>query len=224
MAPKVNFPNDTQHTLILGRTGSGKTQAGIWHLSGKNFERKPWVIFDTKGDELIDKIGRMEGAKHLKLGEMPGKNGLYIVRPRPDQDVEIDEFLWKIHARNNVGLYFDEGYMVGKSDALNALLTQGRSKHIPIIILSQRPAWLTRFCFSEASFFQVFSLNDRRDRQRVQEFISIDKADIENRLPEFHSLWYDVKQDHVFTFAPVPPADAILNEFRARLSPRRVAI
>jgi hypothetical protein len=222
--PEFNWPNDTQHLLEIGRTGSGKTLAGLWHLSGRNWDRKPWVIFDTKGDENIEKIGRMDGAKHIRITEQPGKNGLYIVRPRPDQQDEINEFLWKIHARNNVGLYVDEGYMIGDIPSYNAILTQGRSKHIPIITLTQRPSWLTRFAFSEASFYQVFALNDREDRKRVQQFIPKDLVDVEVRLPPYHSLWYDTKDNRVTKFLPTPPADAIIGNFRQRLMPRRIAI
>jgi len=221
----VHLPNDTQHVLELGRNGSGKTTAGLWHLQMRNFEKMPWVIFDTKGDPDIEKLGRFDGVNHLKITEQPGKNGLYIVRPRPDQVDEIEGFLWRVHARNKVGLYFDEGYMVNqRGDALNALLTQGRTKRIPIILLSQRPAWLSRFCFSEASYFQVFSLTDQRDRATVQQFIPKEKANLETRLQPFHSIWYDVKRDEACTFSPVPPAEEILDTFRAKLMPRRVRI
>ena len=219
-----SLPNDTQHLLELGRTGSGKTVAGLWHLSQRSFDVKPWIIFDTKGDENIEKIGKMDGVKHIRLNEQPSKTGLHIVKPLPNQTDDVDNFLWRIHQRNNVGLYFDEGYMIGKSDALNALLTQGRSKHIPIIILSQRPTFLSRFCFSEASFYQVFQLVDRRDRITVQQFIPKDRADIETPLPPYHSLWYDVKQDRALQFSPVPPSEEILRSFRIRLQPRRIAI
>ncbi len=221
---EINTPNDTQHMLELGRNGSGKTVAGLWHLSRRNFDRKPWIIFDTKGDEVIEKIGHIDGVHHLKLGEMPGKNGLYIVRPMPHQMDATDNFLWQIHARNNIGIYIDEGYALSKSDALNALLTQGRSKHIPIIILSQRPVLLSRFCFSESSFFQVFSLTDKRDRLTVQAFIPPESANLDQRLPPYYSLWYDVKQDRASIFSPVPPSETILGTFRDRLLPKRVAI
>lgn len=223
--PEIHWPNDTEHMLELGRTGSGKTVAGIWHLSGRDFERKPWVLFDTKGDENIEKISRMDGVRVLKLTDSVNSAGIYIVRPRPNvDDSATDAFLYRIHSRGNCGLYFDEGYMVAKSDGLNTLLTQGRSLRTPIILLSQRPAWLTRFAFTEASFIQVFSLTHRDDRKRVQMIIPEDKANLEKPLPAFHSLWYDVKRNEAFNLAPVPPSDEILLTIRTRLQPRRLAI
>jgi len=217
----IKWPNDTQHMLELGRTGSGKTVAGLWHLSYANFDKKPWVIFDTKGDEVIAQIGKMDGVKHIKLNEPIEKVGLHIVRPTPNQVEEIDEFMWRIHQRNNVGVFIDEGFSVGKPDGLNALLTQGRSKHIPVIVLSQRPSSLSRFCFSESSFFQVFALTDRRDRKTVQEFIPVEQFDLETRLPPYYSVWYDVKSDQVTTLEPVPPAQDVLTTFRDRLQVKR---
>jgi hypothetical protein len=107
--------------------------------------------------------------------------------------------------------------MLRKSKAFDAILTQGRSKRIPVIVLSQRPVWLSRFVFSEASYFQVFWLNDFRDRQTVQSFIP---ADTENRLPDFNSLWYDVGRDRVSRMLPVPARTTILETFRERMRPK----
>lgn len=218
----VNLPNESQHLLEIGRNGSGKTQAGCWHLSLRPWHRKPYVIFDTKGDDMLQEIARMDGCTALKIGEMPGKKGLHVMRPMPHhmEDGTVENFLWHVLGRGNVGLYFDEGYMLGMHNkAYNAVLTQGRSLKIPVITLSQRPAWLTRFAFTESTYYQIFWLTDREDRKSVQRYVP---HDLEERLPEYHSLWYDVKGDQVALFKPVPPRDVILNSFRSRLAPKRV--
>lgn len=221
----VRFPDDTQHLLEIGRNGSGKTTAGLWHLSNAPWDRKPALIVDSKGDADIEKIGRMHGVKILKKFDEPlNKTGLHIIRPHPAQIDLLDDLLWRVHQRNNVIVFIDEGHSLSKSAALDALLTQGRSKHIPCTVCTQRPSWISRFCFSEASFFQVFSLTDRRDRLIVQQFIPIERVNLENRLPPFHSWWYDVKADHATEFSPVPPSNVILDTFRERLQPKRVAI
>lgn len=217
-----NFPDDTQRIITIGRTGSGKTQAACNELSFRSFEHMPWVVFDTKGDALINQISKFDGVKTIRLSDTLGKNGLHIVRPSLQDEDEIDAFLWRVHSRGRVGLYFDEGYMIRKTDALNAILTQGRSKRIPVIMLAQRPAWLTKFAFTEADFFQVFHLNNKQDRKTVQEFIPPERANLESRLREYHSLWYDVKSDQVSEFRPVPPAREILEAFKEKLVPQRV--
>ena len=163
-ASEIRLPDDSHRITIVGRTGSGKTVAGLWHLSKRDFLSMPWVIIDYKTDKNINSI---KGAKNLSLKDTPKKPGIYIVHPLPGQDEEITEFLWKIWARENIGLYVDEGYMIGSNPAFEALLTQGRSKNIPMIVLSQRPAWISRFVFSESDFFQEFHLNDKRDRKTM---------------------------------------------------------
>jgi hypothetical protein len=226
MADKINWPNDSQHLTVVGRTGTGKTHAGMWHLSGRNFVTKPWVILDTKGDEFIEEIGEFRNVKELSLKDVPGKKGLHIVRPLPHQKPQLDAFLWKIWARGRCGIFCDEGYMLKGIPAFDTLLTQGRSKKIPLIILAQRPAWISRFVFSEASFYQIFDLNDQRDWDTIGEVIPLDRLpfDPQEALADHGSLWYDVKARRCSVFSPVPPRDAILETFEKSLSETRVRI
>ena len=212
-ATNVRLPGHKDRLLILGQTGSGKTQAAAWHLSRADFDVRPWVVYDFKGDELLSEIRATE----IGVGEIPRKPGLYIVRPLPSQKEEVEFQMWGIWAQENTGVYVDEGYMV-ENDAWNALLTQGRSKHIPMITLAQRPAWLTRFVFSESGFFQVFYLQDKKDRERVRSFVP---GDLETRLPEYHSYYYDVGRDKMVVFRPVPKKEEIIDTFHSRILPKR---
>lgn len=216
----VRLPTNSQRTFICGRTGTGKTQAGAWLLSTQNYNSFPWVIYDTKGDSLLQQISRMDGSKNIRFADKIGKNGLHFLHPLPhEMKSDANEaFLWRLWKRRNVGIFIDEGYMFDKfSDALITLYTQGRSLHIPMITLSQKPRYLTQFTFSEADFFQVFQLNDINDRKRITEFTSIDPEYMGRRLPDYHSLWYDVAQDRLATFSPVPAREAILETFAAGL-------
>lgn len=206
-AKQIRLPDDTKRLVIIGRTGSGKTYAGIWHLSLRDWTREKWIIFDFKGDPSLALLP----ARPLTFAQLPTEPGLYILRPLPNQDAEVNDYLWRVWRAGNIGLYFDEGYMVAKSDALDAILTQGRSKHIPVIILSQRPVWLSRFAFSEAEFYQTFSLNDIRDRKTVTAFQPAEVG--ENRLPEFNSHYYDVGRDTLNTLGPVPTLASLLPRF-----------
>lgn len=211
----MNFPNETQHLAVIGQNGTGKTYAAAWHLSGRPFDRKPYVIVDTKRDELLGKIADMEGVKHITLADTPSKPGLYIVQPLPDQIEGLHNFLMRIWARGNCGLYFDEGYMVASVPAVDTILTTGRSKRIPVIMLSQRPVWLSRFVFSESKFYQVFFLADERDRKTVQAFVP--GYDLGTTLPPYCSVWYEVGQDRVTLLRPTPPRSTILQTFHQRL-------
>jgi hypothetical protein len=212
VADLPRLPNNSQRIAVIGRTGSGKTQAAVWNLSRRNFLRMPWVVFNFKGDELIDSIPY---ADHVDVGTMPTRPGIYVVHPLPNQREEMTAYLWALWNRQNVGLFCDEGYMMGDDDAFLACLTQGRSRRIPMIVLTQRPAWISRFVFTESQFYQIFSLSDRRDLKTVAQFIPGDELETAT-LPEFHSWYYDVGRNKLWQLAPVPQEDEILAEIRKK--------
>lgn len=56
---------------------------------------------------------------------------------------------------------------------LIALLTRGRSKGISVLMSTQRPAWLSRFCFTEAQKYYIYRLTDRRDSKVLGEYIRV---------------------------------------------------
>lgn len=222
MPEKVRLPNETQRLAVIGRTGSGKTVAALWHLSRRNLQARPWIVYDYKTDEHINAIER---AQHVDTDFVPkGRDkGVFIVHPLPEQDDEaVANQMWALWRRGNVGVYIDEGYMIdSKNKAFKALLTQGRSKRIPMIVLSQRPVWLSRFVFSEADFIQCFDLTDERDWSTVESFMPVE---FDRNLKEYHSRYYDVGKRRLNTFAPVPYVEKILERIDDSMRPERVWI
>lgn len=216
--PDFRLPTITERTAVIGRTGSGKTQMSAWLLSHAPFDRQPFVVIDYKGDDLLGSIDRI---REISLKEVPKHPGLYTVRPLPSEENEVEEWLWKIWKREKIGLYADEGYNIPDKGAFQAILTQGRSKKLPVICCTQRPAWISRFVFSEADHFAVFHLNHREDQLKVQAFTPRDRMDLRNRLPDYHAYWYDVKKDNVFVLAPVPEGVEIVDKIDSRLTPRK---
>lgn len=212
------LPGLTHRTAVLGRTGSGKTRLAVWLLSHAPFDKQPYVVLDYKLEGLFQQTDRI---KEIGLNEVPKHPGVYIIRPLPTDDVAVENWLWKAHQRERVGLYVDEGYGIdAKSEALRAVLTQGRSKRLPVIFISQRPSWISRFVLSEADFFAVFQLNDRFDRQRVGALVPSERMNLETTLPPFHSWWYDVGKDNVMVMKPVPDDQEILERLDSRLAPK----
>lgn len=211
------FPKRSEQVTIVGRNGSGKTQFATWLLSHTDFDSYPYVIVDYKGDELINDI---ENIRELGIKEkMPKHPGLYIVHPQTEDDDGITNFLWRLWARENIGLYVDEGYMIKRNNpALNAILTQGRSKNIQRIMLSQRPSQVTRFFISEANHYAVFHLNDDRDNKIIESFLP---GTLDERIPEYHCRYYDINADKLFLMQPVPERDSILQRFNDKLKPKR---
>lgn len=221
------FPTDQQRLVILGATGSGKTNAAMWHLSGRDYDQKPWVIYNFKNDELIDGI---EGAQDLDVeAPPPERPGIYVVHPYPGQETEVDNQLTEIWKREDTGVYVDEGFMIPRnSQGFRRLLTQGRSKHIPMITNSQRPVWMDRFVFTEAEFIQVFRLQHKDDTKSVEGFVPnpdpTEDHPLETRLPEYHSYYYDVGRNKLMVLKPVPDPDAIVDTFDMRLRKLRKVI
>lgn len=216
----MKLPNSTQRLTNVGRTGSGKTVAGLWHLSRHTITTQPWIVFNFKGDEAVDSLLDV-GAFSVDLGYIPKNPGIYIVHPIPSDTREgrVDRYLFSLWDRQDVGLFCDEGYMMGDGDGFQAILTQGRSRRMPMIINAQRPAWITRFAFSEADFYQIFDLNDDEDKRRVKQFcpIDIDAYD----LPPHHSYYYEVSKKELSKLLPVPNAEETLKLIEQRLPKRK---
>jgi hypothetical protein len=218
----MNWPGDKDRFTIIGATGSGKTQAALYNLSRRNYDTKPWIIYDFKGEELISAI---DGAVHMTMYEpLPKQPGIYVVHPVPGEEDIVEEHMTHIWEQGNTGVYIDEGYMLGQRNmGFRRLLTQGRSLRIPMIINSQRPVYMDRFVFSESQFFQVFRLQHSDDIKSAEKFIPFTLEELK-KLPEFHSYYYDVKANEMVTLTPVPDADAILDTFDTRIPKMRRVI
>lgn len=213
----IRLPTNRQRFVGMGRTGSGKTVQGAWMLSEAPFDKQPYVIVDYKGDDLLRSLPRVQ---EIGLNEIPKYPGVYYVHPKPSDEDEVEAWLWRVWERERIGLYFDEAYSVPNpkgGGAFQAILTQGRSKNIPAIILTQRPSWISRFVFSEADFYAVFHLNDKRDRATIQQFMP--EGTLKERLPDYHSYYYDVGRDQLTVLRPVPNDDNIRDRFDTRLRP-----
>jgi len=92
---------------------------------------------------------------------------------------------------------------------------------MPMIVLSQRPAWISRFVFSESDFYQIFKLVDIRDWKTVMNFIPVNPR---KELPLYHSWYYDVVHEKLVMLAPVPAEEDILGAIDEKLRAKRTFI
>jgi len=220
---KWMLPSDDEHTTIVGRNGTGKTQHGGWHLSQQNLKAKPWFILDFKNEEMLNSIPRI---REIGFKDTPSKPGLYILKSRPDLEEDTEAWLWRLWEAMTGGephgLFIDEGYMLPnptRKGAFDALLTQGRSKRSPIITLSQRPVRISRTALSEASHLIAFDLNDRRDHKSLEEVVP--SGFMKETIPKWHARWYSVKKDRTWIVKPVPDADQIIDDINVQLEPKK---
>ena len=214
----MRLPNATERHAIIGTTGSGKTVFGLWCLSHRNYHEMPWIIYDFKRDDNIAQIPRLEEIR--VNGSIPKRKGLYVMRPDA-QDIDdgtVTESLYNIWRRENTGVFIDEGYMIPRLDkGLRTLLTQGRSKHIPMISLSQRPSYISPFLLSESEFKSVFYLQHPADIERVNEWMP---ACNPAKLPDHASYWYQ-RDGRIFKqLKPCEPMPKILERFDKRVVKR----
>jgi DNA helicase HerA-like ATPase len=209
------LPGGDSRTTLIGATGTGKTTAGVWLLAQQRFDRRPWIILDFKEDPIFDLVG-IPPIQPIELGDkMPKRQGLYLVSPRPGTEDLVEAFLWRLFDRTNIGLFVDEASLMPDRNAFRAILQQGRSRRIPVIACTQRPVEVKRGLFSEASFFGVFRLQDRRDYRVIEGFVP---ADLAQPLPgPHHWRWYDVAANRLLTLSPVPPPSQIAAELRSRV-------
>lgn len=216
------LPGPEDRTLIIGRTGSGKTVFGVWLLSRVYHAGDTWIIIDYKRERQIAQIPYI---KYIGMDKLPSEPGIYVVQPFPTQTVEVSDFLMKIWEHENIGLYIDEGVMLANNDALDTILIQGRSKQIPIIMLSQRPVGISRFAFSESQFFVVFPNHDKRERKTISEFTPLftnNETLDDILLPPYHSYYYDVVNRQTHKLKPVPTLDIIFKTFEEKLKPEEI--
>jgi hypothetical protein len=217
-SPKsMRLPGPEDRTLVVGRTGSGKSYFGLWLLSMVYQPGDRWIIIDYKREKQIAQIPY---ARYVDVGTVPREPGIYIAQPFPKQD--ISDYLMQIWDEENVGVFIDEGVMLANNEALDTILIQGRSKQIPVIMLSQRPVGISRFAFSESQFFAVFPSHDKRERKTISEFTPLfgNGEDLDEiLLPPYHSYWYDVVERQIHRLSPVPKLPVILATFEKKLKP-----
>ncbi len=188
----------------------------MFAFAQRSWDQMPWIIVDFKHDSSLAQIPAVE----MDItGPLPTEPGIYIVHPMPDQKDEMEDFFFRVWEQENIGLFIDESYMIGQHNkGYRTVLTQGRSKHIPVIMLSQRPVAVDTFTFSEADFIQVFDLNMKKDRDTIEDFVPVDMDEV---LPDYHSHYYDVAKKQVHKAAPVPPLPDILKHINARIDAAR---
>ncbi len=215
------LPGAEDRTVVIGPTGSGKTVFGAFLLSKQRFDKRPWVCLDFKREVLWDKVGTVAMRK-LRVGEMPGKRGLYRMPVRPDEDDALEDWFWKIWRRGNVGIFVDEVSLVPQKKAFKAILRQGRSLRIPVISCTQRPVDCDREVFSEAQYRACFGLGDDRDYLVIKGLFGRTdiRADLD-KLPRHWSLWWDDKQRQLMTLRPGPAPNTVAVDLRA-VAPRSV--
>lgn len=213
------LPGIDKRTVVLGRTGSGKTFFMRWLLSLQPIDVMPWIVFDYKQVGDFD----LPYTQKIKIGTIPDKPGLYVVSPsfKESDNIAVDQYLFEILHRGRIGILFDEGASVPQREprfvGLKTVLSQGRGLRVPVIFGSQRPRHINLSLLSEGDFFARFDLSFEQDADYVRQFMP-DEAS--GPLDEYHCWWYDQGKSRLNILAPVDD-DMTLERFEQRLRPKR---
>lgn len=206
--------------LLVGKTGSGKTQNAIFQL--RHAPVGPVFILDTKIEdhffgvpsegETMDLAHSVDDLKAIKKQQPKNWPDYVLVRPSAEEvrAVEpLDEYTHFLY--NNFGpifIYFDELYNWhdnGRAGSgLINILTRGRSRGKTTLMATQRPAWVSRFCLTESDKFYIHKLNDARDYSSLSAVVpGIEKI---AAPPKYHFHHYDTgaDMDAPRLYKPVP--------------------
>jgi hypothetical protein len=207
----LNLPliNPGDRATVAGRTGSGKSTLGCFLLG-----RSPgnWLILNPKGTKAYNDlpgVNTIHGISLKKIDRSLLENRFTNLVPTVGQSKpdNLDALIMFLHSEyENMGLVIDELYTVHKNgqsgDGLTAWLTRGRELKQSYLGLTQRPAWISKFCFSESDYIGEMSLAMEADRKRMYE-ITGHPAMLE-KLPPREWFWYDVSDDAIRKFGAVP--------------------
>jgi DNA helicase HerA-like ATPase len=232
-AQSFEFPANNDRVAIVGSTGQGKSTFALWLIAeSADYDRKPWVIVDYKGETIVNEMIRRKLATIIPIDKpVPKEAGIYVLQPSPHEADEMAAWLWEVWRRGKIGLVFDELYMVpefkgkaGTGGPLKSILTQGRSKEIPVYGLSQRPVDVNVHVFSEAQFIVEFYLKRKEDIIRVRSYVPEDDKVFYSKktLPRHWCKFWDDKRQVALLVKPCPNAEIILDIFEVRLENARV--
>jgi Helicase HerA, central domain len=206
---QFRLPDTSDRTAVIGRTGSGKSHFAAWLLSTQNFDEMPWIIIDFK-HEHSDIINQIPRVQYLSYSDpLPIRPGLYMLKARTRDKDEMHEWLERILANGNIGLFFDEVFPIGQwNHSFNEIMMQGRSRNVPVIVCTQRPSNVSTYCFSEATFYYIFDVTKVSDRKKINEEIPLIPRDY--KLEEYNSFYYDVPKKVFMPVKPAPDAKTII--------------
>lgn len=199
----------SERAIILGRTGSGKTEwvKCMLRAAAKTYQI---VIIDPKADWL----GQFpEWAKKREKGTVDKPHLTRVFTPKfhvqcmqlnmTDHEDELSQACTDIldyarKTRRGMIVYFDECTNIATSTRIprgvSALWTMGRSLNVGAWIGNQRSLRIPEIFKSQAELFVVFDLPGARDRKDIADYIHTPAIEEQEYTPPYW-YWYFHRKD-----------------------------
>ncbi len=198
-----------KRAIISGRTGSGKSTLACWLL---NRSKQHWLIFNPKHTgaykDLPDSV-TISGFRQREIEKSLEKNRFTIINfsAIESEPQFLDACILHFHeAYENIGICVDELYTVHNNgragSGLVSWLTRGREMKQSFLGLTQRPAWISKFCYSESDYICGMDLSLDEDRKTMR--ANSGCGAFLDRIEPRHWVWYDVAADKTARYGQVP--------------------
>jgi len=175
-----------EHVTLLGHTGSGKTTLAR-HIIQKRSHK---LIFATKPRDPNIEVFKRDGfylSRVWPVDPRIKRNVLFWPKIERTTDIAaqadaIANCLQSVYRTGGWCLYFDEVRYVtdtlGLQRPLEVIWLQGRALKLSILAGTQRPAWIPREAYSEASHLFLWRSTNRYDLKRLEDASNVDTKEL----------------------------------------------
>lgn len=162
--PEIWTPG--QHVVVCGDTGTGKTYL-VEHLVRNHYFT---CVFATKADDIH--WSGFKRSRDWKIVENVNAHRVIVDPSLSNQQRAGYELMRAMWQQGGWTFVVDEHWyaenILKLQRGINMLLTQGRSKHLTVVLGMQRPVQVSRFALSQATHAFFFRL-EPKDAKYVAE-------------------------------------------------------
>ena len=204
---------------IIGKSGSGKSVFARWIAYQYYRAHWPVVIVDPKkryvdaaqGDDYATSPADSTIARPWKIADglfnPDAKVQIYLPTFPALKDPVLDRLFFTLLDRGGLVLHIEDMTQVANENStptgLAALMTDGRTAEVPLLLLAQRPVGIPRNMIDQAENFAIFRLPDIDDRTRASKILG-DKR-VERIILPRRYFWYLHEGDDFPTkYSPLP--------------------
>lgn len=198
---ETNFILPSEHVIVCGGTGSGKSVLTDVYTAGMDRVIKIDIKDDTfarrKNGEPIwrgltenedfEVVTRLEAVKQSSFNKV-----IYIPNFEEQTQETYDELAQFVYNEGDCRLWIDELMLFTEGALryprfLKAILVSGRSRNASVFMCTQRPSGIPAICIANSQHFFVFGMNQPQDRKKMADVTGCDKF---LEMPQKYAFWY----------------------------------